>query len=147
MMMKDTRGKAADGLIDLVMVFYMMRNRHAAGGVKPPPYDPQYWILGFLMREDLPISEIGRRLMRSKPNMTALAGKLLREGKVRRVPDRKDRRVVRLSITRRGRMFLMMKKKMIRKSMIDNLSGLDGMELEELRSSLARVNRIIKRLD
>lgn len=50
----------------------------------------------------LPLCEIGRRLVRSAPNITALVDRLETERLVRRLRDARDRRVVLASITERG---------------------------------------------
>lgn len=52
--------------------------------------------------EGLPLCEIGRRLVRSAPNITALVDRLETDGLVRRVRDARDRRLVIAQITGRG---------------------------------------------
>src|SRR5512143_2114806 len=113
-MRKDKDERIAEGMIRLVRVFYMIRLRER--GLRTPIYDPSYWALWFLLERDLPISEIGRRLGRSKPSMTALVDKLLALRMVRKVRDSKDRRVSLISITPAGRGFLARKREGIKES-------------------------------
>lgn len=138
--------RVSENLARLIGIFHIMRNRGCGDGVKPPALDPQYYIMGFLLEEELPISEIGRRLQRSKPNMTAIIGKLLHEGKVRRISDRKDRRVTRISITRKGRLAMRERKKAVKAAIRRNLAPLSRRDKERLCSSLEVVNEMAQRL-
>jgi DNA-binding MarR family transcriptional regulator len=132
--------RIAGNLVDLMQIFRIMRTRAGSEGIKP--MDPQYTVMGILLHEDLPISEIGSRLCRSKPNMTALIGKLLREGKVKRVPDRKDRRITRIAITRKGEQAMEKRKAIVKECIKKNLSGIRKRDLERFCSSLETVNEI-----
>lgn len=63
--------------------------------------------LGILSRADsLPVSEVAAKLSMSRPQMTALTGKLVERGLVERGGDPSDRRVITLSLTREGRAVL-----------------------------------------
>jgi len=133
--------RIAKNLVDLIQIFRIMRTRAGSEGIKP--MDPQYTVMGILLHEDLPISEIGSRLCRSKPNMTALIGKLLREGKVKRVPDREDRRITRIAITRKGELAMEERTGIVKECIKKNLSGLPRQDLERFCSSLESVNEIV----
>ena len=52
--------------------------------------------------EGLPLSEIGRRLVVTKANVTGLMDRLERQGLVRRDGDAPDRRVIRACLTTHG---------------------------------------------
>lgn len=139
--MKDDRDeRIAEDIISLVRVFYMIRLRER--GLKPPTHDPAYWALWFLQDGDLPISEIGRRLDRSKPSMTALIDKLVAKRMARRVRDRRDGRVSLVSITPAGREFLGRKREGFKESIKKTIAQLDESRKERLRSSLDEVDRI-----
>ncbi|VVB98282.1 MarR family protein [uncultured archaeon] len=133
--------KIAENMISIARAFFVMRMREQ--GVKPPSHDPSYWVMGMLPRRGLPISEIGRRLSRSKPSMTALIDKLIREGRVRRVPDKLDRRVTNIVLTEKGKQFMQCKKCLVRDIISANLSHLGPRKLEKLRSALEEANSII----
>ncbi len=144
-MQLSSRETVAEGMLALAKAFFCMQMR--GKGVKPLPYDPDFWVLGMLKKKERPISEIARRLGRSKSSMTSLIDKLMGEGKVRRVPDRKDRRVIRVAITPRGRLFMGEKKKEIKESVRSNLSALGEAELSRLGASLSEVNGILSQLE
>lgn len=135
-------GKIADQLVRLIGIFQIMRNRQAAGAGEHRPFDPHYLILCFLVREGLPISEIGKRLHRSRPNMTALIDRLIEEGKVRREHDEKDRRVVNIVITDRGRHYLEERRRIIRDNIKRNISALSRRDQEIFCDSLENVTSI-----
>jgi DNA-binding transcriptional ArsR family regulator len=59
-------------------------------------FDPSRVVLITVMKHGpLPVSEIDRRIDISKPYMTALIDKLIKEGLVERIPDKADRRTSR----------------------------------------------------
>jgi|WetSurMetagenome_2_1015567.scaffolds.fasta_scaffold03896_5 MarR family transcriptional regulator, organic hydroperoxide resistance regulator len=115
-------------------------------GKKPVTRDPEFVILSVLTTENLPISEIGRRLHRSKPGMSALIDRLLREGKVRRIPSEEDHRVTRVAITERGQEALLKKRLEIKERVMAAFSPLTDDELERIDSCLVELNTIMSRL-
>ncbi len=132
--------RIAEGMLGLVRVFYMIRLRER--GLRAPINDPSYWALWFLQDGDLPISELGRRLDRSKPSMTALIDKLARMKMARRVRDRRDGRVSLVSITPSGREFLDRKRAGIKESIKKAIAQLDESDIDRLCSSLGEAGRI-----
>jgi len=105
-------------------------------------------IMSMLEHEELlPVSEIGRRLLISKPQMTHLIDKLTQEGIVERLPDSSDRRVINIRLTPRGKVKLAKDKDVIRDSIRKKLSCLADSELEELSMSMGKVRDISSRLE
>jgi DNA-binding MarR family transcriptional regulator len=127
-------------------VFHIMRNRSETAGLKPPPLDPQYMVLALLKEGALPMSGLSRKLECSKPNVTALADRLIDEGLVSRQHDRADKRIIRLGITEKGKTVMEERKKAARAAIRANLSPLSEKDLDDLCESLERVNRIIAKL-
>jgi len=115
-------------------------------GEKPITRDPEFVILSALTTENLPISEIGRRLHRSKPGMSALIGRLLEEGKVRRIPSEEDRRVTRIAITEPGREALLKKRHELMERVKTVFSPLSDDDLDRIDSCLVELNAIMSRL-
>jgi DNA-binding MarR family transcriptional regulator len=145
-MASQLEGRIARSLTDLIQVFRLMRDKHGYAQGKPLPMDPHFCTLGLLLHGDLPISEIGRRLQRSKPNMTGIIGRLLREGKIRKVDDKKDKRITLIAITKKGRKAMDERTALIRERMKDNLSILSDAEKEKLCASLEVVNSIANKV-
>ena len=105
--------------------------------------DGYYQILGILVSlGPLPISEIGRQLHISKPNMTPLIDKLVEEGWVKRSRSDKDRRVINVEITEEGIKFLFEARKVVEENIKENLSCLDESEIETLNESLENIKKL-----
>jgi DNA-binding MarR family transcriptional regulator len=115
-------------------------------GKKPITRDPEFVVLSVLTMEKLPISEIGRRLHRSKPGMSALIGRLLREGKVRRIPSEEDHRVTMIAITDKGCEAIRAKRKELKDRIRIIFSSLSDEEIGRIDSCLAELNTIIARV-
>lgn len=105
----------------------------------------QYQILGVLEHHNkLAISEIGKKLMIPKPNMTSNIDKLVSDGMVKRIPDREDRRVIKISITQKGYEYIKESRIFIINNIKNNLAPLDGNELENLNECIKNIrNKVL----
>jgi DNA-binding MarR family transcriptional regulator len=111
-------------------------------------FDPSRFVLGAVMKHGpIPMSEIGKRMDISKPYMTALVDKLIREGLVERMPDMRDRRVINVAITRAGRDTLKEFRRNARKIIMENLSSLTSDDISALYVSLKTIRSIMSRLN
>ncbi len=110
-------------------------------------FNMQYAIMGTLYKKgSLPVSEIGKLLGISKPNMTALTDKLITEKRVKRMADPNDRRVVRIDLTEKGKQTLHKAKAMVKEEFREKLSGLEKSEVEQLSKDLESVKKIISKI-
>ncbi len=66
---------------------------------------PQFDVMASLMRtpDGIPLVELSRRLLVTAGNITGIIDRMVRDGLVVRAPDAKDRRVVRVRLTPKGR--------------------------------------------
>jgi DNA-binding MarR family transcriptional regulator len=92
-------------------------------------------------------SDIGIRMGISKPNVSALIDKLIVLGYVERRPDERDRRVIHIALTARGRKFLANRLQVVRKGIKYNLSVLDSADLDSLYGALDTFKIIISKMD
>ncbi len=107
-----------------------------------------YHVLGVLIkRGDLPMSEIGRRVHISKSNMTSLIDKLVEKELVKRVPDEKDRRVINIAITDKGKGLLWNWKKRSNNEIKRSLSALSDEDLEKFYQSVENIKDILSKLE
>jgi MarR family 2-MHQ and catechol resistance regulon transcriptional repressor len=113
--------------------------------VKPLVHDPTYMILGLLSWRDMPMSEIGKKLCRSKPNMTALVEKMINDGLVKRIDDKDDRRIINISITKKGMNLLREKKDEMKQTLKIGLERLDKKDVDNLHDALEKVNLIFNK--
>ena len=120
------------------------------GGHRQPGKRASYLecpILNMLMnRGPLPISEIGKRLYISKPNMTSIIDKLIVEGKVKRIPDKKDRRIINVDVTEKGRTVMKLHKNQMKENIKRNIFCLDDRDLGILCESLDNMRLIVSKI-
>ena len=77
-------------------------NAAQAAGLTPQQHQALLAIKGFPGRDRITIGELAERLQILPHSAVGLADRLVREGYIRRLTDRKDRRQVRLALTARG---------------------------------------------
>lgn len=93
-----------------------------------------------------PVSVIAKELLISKPNMTPIIDKLFEEGYVNRYEDPKDRRILRVEVTEKGKGILELKKELAIKSLISKLSELEDEDIYNLNSNLDSICNILEKL-
>ena len=93
-----------------------------------------------------PMSELGKFLLVSKPNITFLVDHLVEDGLVKRVPDESDRRVIYVHLTDKGKQFVQRKKEQALAMITDKLSTLEDLDLDDLSKSLDKVIAVLTKL-
>jgi len=107
----------------------------------------QYRMLMILERDGpLPMSELGKRLFVSKPYITLLVDRVLKDGFVERQQDEKDRRMIRVVLTRHGAEYLREIRSLLKEVARTRLSGLDAGDLWVLCRSLENVRTILAKI-
>jgi DNA-binding MarR family transcriptional regulator len=100
-------------------------------------------VLGLLSRHGaLPVSELGKRLWISRPQMTAVTDKLVGMQLVERKPDSVDRRVIHVALTPAGQAVLNRGQQVLVAGIVQKAAGLSERDLVELAESLKNINRI-----
>jgi len=102
-----------------------------------------------MIRDDgpLPISEIARRLLIPKPQMTHLINNLVNHGMVAKQVSSEDRRVVNISLTSAGETTIRRLDEILKMNVRKNLSYLSDAELEELSVVLAKLRELGTKLE
>ncbi|CDM69736.1 Transcriptional regulator, MarR family [Clostridium bornimense] len=119
-------------------------NEFAKGHCIPPSHIK---VIFYLHGHDsASVSEIGKKLYISKPNMTPIIDKLVNEGFVTRYEDPNDRRVLRVKLSEKSIIFLDEVKENITKQFVSKLSVLDESELMELSNSADTIKNILSKL-
>ncbi len=95
-----------------------------------------------LLEGDLTVSELARRLVVPKSQMTRLIDHLVRLNILARQPDARDRRVINISLTDNGRAVLEEYRQVVKRSIRDKLSHLTPSDLAELAVLLAKLKEI-----
>ncbi|MES2459155.1 MAG: MarR family transcriptional regulator [Armatimonadota bacterium] len=91
--------------------------------------------------EGLPLSEIGRRLVVTKANVTGLMDRLERQELIRREADSPDRRVIRACLTQRGTELLQKALPERDRVLSDLLAGLSPEEKTTLIALMTKLRR------
>jgi len=95
----------------------------------------------------LSMSEIGKILSMPKPNVTALVDKLIIEKLIERLPDRQDRRIINIQLTKKGNKLIGDMKKAMRDNIAQKLMALSDKELMLLSVSLQNVKNILSKIN
>jgi DNA-binding MarR family transcriptional regulator len=106
-----------------------------------------YYVLLLLVKDiELSMSEIGEKLFISKPNVTALINQLMEEGFTERLPDKQDRRIIKIRLTKKGTAFVEKNKKVFRQQINEKLLSLSEKELNKFVSSLQTIMKILTKI-
>ena len=139
------------GITENILLFFPLFYRNilkpAEGRIKNP-INMQVRILLMLTHSGMAQpSEIGVRMGISKPNVTFLIDKLIQQGYVQRSHDEKDRRVIHIAVTARGRKFVASRLQLVRNGIKKNLSRLSEDDVDNLYFALDTFKRIISKMD
>jgi len=99
-------------------------------------------IMGVLSEGNLPVSELARHLMITKPQMTHLVDHLVQMGVIERRPDARDRRVINLTLTEQGKVMRDTFRHKIEENIKSALSGLTPEELKSMADALDTLRNI-----
>ena len=86
------------------------------------------------------MTELCNQMFISKPYMTRLVDSLVSEGSVERHPDVKDRRVINISMTDKGKEYLCNMLMELRNRMKSFLSGFSSSDLETIANASAEIH-------
>jgi DNA-binding MarR family transcriptional regulator len=93
--------------------------------------------------ENQPISVMADKLSISRSHMTGHIDQLVKEGLLRKVPDKKDRRIIRIETTPEGRAVREKYQKIFETHIEEKLSLLSPEELEELYNSIDTIQNVV----
>lgn len=106
-----------------------------------------FQILAVLKKEGkLPISEVGKKLVISTPNMTKLLTKLIEEDMVERIPEEKDRRIININLTDKGHEYLDSQFAEIKSALKDKFSSLPSDKLDKFNDSLITLKEVLNEI-
>jgi DNA-binding MarR family transcriptional regulator len=94
----------------------------------------------------LSMSDIAKQLNLPKPNVTPLIDKLIEEKLAQRLPDKNDRRIIKIKPTRKGLLFIEKNKKIFREHIKMKLATLTKKELEVFTKSLQIVRDTLAKI-
>jgi DNA-binding MarR family transcriptional regulator len=95
-----------------------------------------------LQHERLPISEIAKKFLISKPQMTHLINMLVKEEMVEKKPNPKDRRVADVTLTQKGQTIMIQCDEFVKRNIKRQLSYLSPEDQKELAISIQNIRNI-----
>jgi DNA-binding MarR family transcriptional regulator len=84
----------------------------------------------------VPISTVGSMLLISKPRMTVLVDKLIAAELIERIPDKKDRRIINIALTGKGKQFTDNHSQNLKTGVCERFAGLSEDEMERFLTSM-----------
>ena len=78
--------------------------------------------------------------------MTSITDKLIFDGKVRRIPDKEDHRVIRIAVTETGKDYFKEHMKVMKENIKRNITGLSDRDLITLCESLDNIRIIVSKI-
>ena len=140
--------QVSEDILLLLPLLYRTLLRVTHGKTRKNPINMQMRMLIMLTHAGMmQPSDIGIRMGISKPNVSALIDKLIVLGYVERRPDERDRRVIHIALTAKGRKFLANRLQVVRKGIKYNLSVLGSADLDGLYGALDTFKIIISKMD
>jgi DNA-binding MarR family transcriptional regulator len=103
-------------------------------------------IMAFLSENAAPISEVASIFLIPKPQMTYLINQMEKAGLVKRIPDARDHRITKVTLTARGKAIFRRCDAHIKNNVRTMLAELTEKELEEFSLSLKKLKEIGPRL-
>lgn len=114
-------------------------------GMKPMN---QIMVLGTLFEEGiLSVSEICKKTYISKPQMTAIIDKLIKEKLVERFHDKEDRRIINISLTDKGKEYASSIRETLINNMKNKLLSLSDENKVKLLNSIETAINILKSME
>jgi len=142
---RDKMDSMLDNIYTIIPLFH--RTILKVDNIRHNPMSSEFKVMGILMRHGpLPMSRIGLWLGISRPNMTTIISRLIEEERVERRTDPKDRRIVEVSLTVKGKKFMQDCWKEARESMRAKLSTLSQAEIDTLYTSLENIRVILPKI-
>lgn len=140
--MSEQINQITDNLFEVLPLVHRKLLRFAPDQIKNVSR-PQLGVMRVLQQTGpVPISEVARRLLITRPQMTALADQLIGQKLADRASDKVDRRVTNIKLTPKGRRVLKEARDQVRQQINERLSVLDENDLAELSDLLTNLKKI-----
>jgi len=103
-------------------------------------------VMAELSQTSMTMTELAKTLMMTKPQLTHVVNPLVVSGIVERRPDEKDRRVINLALTDKGRILLEEAKLKVKENTKNRLATLTYEELDQMSTALETLRNIVGKL-
>ena len=139
--MEQKMDKMMDSLLGYLPLFYMeIFNSKELREELPRNY---MIIINSKYYENQPISVMADKLSISRSHMTGHIDQLVKEGLLKKIPDNKDRRIIRVTTTPKGKTVREKYLKIFEKHIEDKLTLLSPEELEDFYTSIEIIQNVV----
>jgi DNA-binding MarR family transcriptional regulator len=107
----------------------------------------KFRLLEGLMASRMTPSEISQLHYISKPNVTTLISKLIEGGLAQRTHDERDRRVIYVSITDKGKKTVLRNRKIVKEYLLKIFDQLNADEIEDVFSAMAKFRNLLIKMN
>ena len=139
-----------DNLIDEILgdtlIYSVLFNRELTNIDEKEFIKTFLWLISIEEYDNPSLSGLGKMLNVSKSQMTLKMDKLAQAGYTERIPDKEDRRIIRIVLTPEGKSFVENYKKTVKEGMKQLLSPLNIEEMEELKKSIATIKNVVLKI-
>ncbi|WP_425448356.1 MarR family transcriptional regulator [Dethiothermospora halolimnae] len=97
--------------------------------------------------EQLSISEIGKQLCISKPNMTPIVRKLINKKLIKKIRNEEDKRYINIKLTKKGKELIEKHKESVTNNLKSKLLDLEDNDITDLSISLKTVKEILLKIE
>jgi len=112
------------------------------------PFNPKFRILGMLMfYGTMPMSAISKKLCVTKPGITAIIHRLVEEKMVDRHYEKEDRRIIKISLTEKGKHYLLRSRDETKETIKKNLSTLSVSDFNTLFKASEDMIKILSKIN
>ncbi|MEI6575684.1 MAG: MarR family transcriptional regulator [Bacteroidota bacterium] len=134
-----------DNIISVKPLFYKTLGKPFPANADITP--GAYYIMLYLKKhESLSMSDLGKIMMVSKPNVTALVNQLITKEFVIRFSNKLDRRIIMIRLSSKGNHFVDKNNQKYLNQLTKRLASLTNDELELFSASLQNVKDILSRI-
>lgn len=135
-----------EGMLEDTLIYTILFNRELTNLGEREFIKTFLWLISIEQYDNPSLSGLGKMLNVSKSQMTLKMDKLAEAGFTERIPDRNDRRIIRIVLTSEGRNFIKNSQKTVKESLTQLLSPLSFEEVEELKKSITTIKNVVLKI-
>jgi DNA-binding MarR family transcriptional regulator len=135
-----------EGMLEDTLIYTILFNRELTSLGEREFIKTFLWLISIEQYDNPSLSGLGKMLNVSKSQMTLKMDKLAEAGFTERIPDRNDRRIIRIVLTPEGRNFIKNSQKTVKESLTQLLSPLSFEEIEELKKSITTIKNVVLKI-
>ncbi|WDV44246.1 MarR family winged helix-turn-helix transcriptional regulator [Clostridiaceae bacterium M8S5] len=139
--------KNKEVLVDIIFKFWPLFGNNIFKGIPYKNHGKYYHLVTLVDKfNGRPMKFYCEKLMISKPNLSKMVNKAIEVGAIERKYDEKDRRVINLFVTEKGKEEIKKSRKLVREAILNNLNKLDEETIARFTKNLKEMIVILEKL-